>query len=345
MDERSLRWTSVLFSSVYFRLNLQEETSSSPPPSFSKATLLCKTSTTLSNLASSISSQAHARRNSTSPSAALFAQPQHHFGRQPPPSLPSQAASSLELTPTSQLTHFNTNLWTFAAATTNLTLKLLDSGKPHPLGHVALLPLRLLLRCAVLPCRGLRFLRTRHRDELLTADDVPPFLASEFFGSVKEVGFNENLTVDGESGVLHVRVPSGGSGRKVFDWKVLSGVVIGSVVLGVVVVTLLVMVKRRVERKKLEEDGEYGLLKDKGEGVLERGNPRLRGQITPSSLIQLGLKPQLPLGGSLPLSGTQELTGDPLRGKMAAEGKKPTHALIAERHTYGLGRKFSVILE
>ncbi|WVZ26863.1 hypothetical protein V8G54_000203 (mitochondrion) [Vigna mungo] len=29
--------------------------------------------------------------------------------------------------------------------------------------------------------------------------------------------------------------------------------------------------------------------KDKGEGVLERGNPRLRGQITPSSLIQLGL--------------------------------------------------------
>ncbi|KAG2409597.1 uncharacterized protein HKW66_Vig0002620 [Vigna angularis] len=44
---------------------------------------------------------------------------------------PSQAASSLELTPTSQLTHFNTTLWTFvvaAAATTNLTLKLLDSG-------------------------------------------------------------------------------------------------------------------------------------------------------------------------------------------------------------------------
>ncbi|KAK7375891.1 hypothetical protein VNO78_35206 [Psophocarpus tetragonolobus] len=31
------------------------------------------------------------------------------------------------------------------------------------------------------------------------------------------------------------------------------------------------------------------LRKDKGEGVLERGNPRLRGQITPSSLIQLGL--------------------------------------------------------
>ncbi|CAB4277237.1 unnamed protein product [Prunus armeniaca] len=29
--------------------------------------------------------------------------------------------------------------------------------------------------------------------------------------------------------------------------------------------------------------------KDKGEGVLGWGNPRLRGQITPSSLIQLGL--------------------------------------------------------
>ncbi|KOM51908.1 hypothetical protein LR48_Vigan09g056700 [Vigna angularis] len=42
-------------------------------------------------------------------------------------------------------------------------------------------------------------------------------------------------------------------------------------------------------------------------------------------------KPQLPLSGSLPLSGTQELTGDPLRGKMAAEGKKPTHALTIER--------------
>ncbi|KOM40771.1 hypothetical protein LR48_Vigan04g096900 [Vigna angularis] len=56
-------------------------------------------------------------------------------------------------------------------------------------------------------------------------------------------------------------------------------------------------------------------------------------------------KPQLPLSGSLPLSGTQELTGDPLRGKMAAAGKKPTHTLTAERHTYGLGPKFSIILE
>ncbi|KOM26574.1 hypothetical protein LR48_Vigan294s001000 [Vigna angularis] len=41
-------------------------------------------------------------------------------------------------------------------------------------------------------------------------------------------------------------------------------------------------------------------------------------------------KPQLPLSGSLPLSGTQKLTGGPLRGKMAAEGKNRAHALTAE---------------
>ncbi|KOM27971.1 hypothetical protein LR48_Vigan475s001300 [Vigna angularis] len=33
-------------------------------------------------------------------------------------------------------------------------------------------------------------------------------------------------------------------------------------------------------------------------------------------------KPQPPLSGSLPLSGTQEFTLAPLRGKMAAEGRK-----------------------
>ncbi|KOM28349.1 hypothetical protein LR48_Vigan530s000100 [Vigna angularis] len=43
-------------------------------------------------------------------------------------------------------------------------------------------------------------------------------------------------------------------------------------------------------------------------------------------------EPQLPLNGSLPLSDTQEFTGNPLRAKMAAEGKKPTHALIDERY-------------
>ncbi|KOM43411.1 hypothetical protein LR48_Vigan05g101500 [Vigna angularis] len=42
-------------------------------------------------------------------------------------------------------------------------------------------------------------------------------------------------------------------------------------------------------------------------------------------------KPQLPLSGSLPLSGTQKLTGGPLRGKMAVEGKNRAHALTAER--------------
>ncbi|KOM49866.1 hypothetical protein LR48_Vigan08g069300 [Vigna angularis] len=41
-------------------------------------------------------------------------------------------------------------------------------------------------------------------------------------------------------------------------------------------------------------------------------------------------KPQLPVNSSLPLSGTQELTGDPVRGKMVIEGKKPTHALTVE---------------
>ncbi|KOM55538.1 hypothetical protein LR48_Vigan10g143000 [Vigna angularis] len=42
-------------------------------------------------------------------------------------------------------------------------------------------------------------------------------------------------------------------------------------------------------------------------------------------------EPQLPLSGSLPLSGTQKVTGDPLRGKMAAEGKNRARALTAER--------------
>ncbi|KOM37440.1 hypothetical protein LR48_Vigan03g082200 [Vigna angularis] len=45
-------------------------------------------------------------------------------------------------------------------------------------------------------------------------------------------------------------------------------------------------------------------------------------------------KPQLPLNGSLPLSGTQEGTLDPLRGKMAAEGKNRARALTVERHYF-----------
>ncbi|KOM45601.1 hypothetical protein LR48_Vigan06g090700 [Vigna angularis] len=66
---------------------------------------------------------------------------------------------------------------------------------------------------------------------------------------------------------------------------------------------------------------------------------------------QLGSVLLLDLLGSLPLSGTQKVTGGPLRGKMAAEGKNRAHALTAERyfsaerHTYGLGPNFSVIYE
>ncbi|KOM40719.1 hypothetical protein LR48_Vigan04g091700 [Vigna angularis] len=86
--------------------------------------------------------------------------------------------------------------------------------------------------------------------------------------------------------------------------------------------------------------GEFGERSEEGERWNQKRHQKVKKE-----------KPQLPLNGSLPLSGTQELTGDPLRGKMAAEGKKPTHALTAERyftaeqHTYGLGLKFSVILE
>ncbi|KAG2409770.1 uncharacterized protein HKW66_Vig0004350 [Vigna angularis] len=53
-------------------------------------------------------------------------------------------------------------------------------------------------------------------------------LCKKFYGSLSNF---QNLTVDGERKVLHVRVPSRGSGRK-----------------------------RRVERKKLEEDEEDGFL-------------------------------------------------------------------------------------
>ncbi|CAJ1950163.1 unnamed protein product [Sphenostylis stenocarpa] len=77
-------------------------------------------------------------------------------------------------------------------------------------------------------------------------------LCKNFYGSLLDF---QNLTSDGESGVLYVRVPRGGSKGNGFDRKVLSGVVIGSVaVLGLVVVTLLVMVKRRGGRKGLEEE-------------------------------------------------------------------------------------------
>ncbi|KOM47612.1 hypothetical protein LR48_Vigan07g131600 [Vigna angularis] len=47
-------------------------------------------------------------------------------------------------------------------------------------------------------------------------------------------------------------------------------------------------------------------------------------------------KPQPPLSGSLPLSGTQKPTLVPLRGEKAAEGKKRTRALTAERLSQGV---------
>ncbi|KOM45629.1 hypothetical protein LR48_Vigan06g093500 [Vigna angularis] len=67
--------------------------------------------------------------------------------------------------------------------------------------------------------------------------------------------------------------------------------------------------------------GEFGERSEEGERWNQKRHQKVQKK-----------KPQLPLSGSLPLSGTQELTGDPLRGKMAAEGKKPTHALTAERY-------------
>ncbi|KOM25658.1 hypothetical protein LR48_Vigan148s002200 [Vigna angularis] len=68
--------------------------------------------------------------------------------------------------------------------------------------------------------------------------------------------------------------------------------------------------------------GEFGERSEEGERWNQKRHQKVEKE-----------EPQLPLSGSLPLSGTQELTGDPLRDKMAAEGKKPTHALTAERNT------------
>ncbi|KOM29794.1 hypothetical protein LR48_Vigan801s000100 [Vigna angularis] len=70
----------------------------------------------------------------------------------------------------------------------------------------------------------------------------------------------------------------------------------------------------------IEHHGEFGERSEEGERWNQKRHQKVQKE-----------KPQLPLNGSLPLSGTQELTGDPLRGKMGAEGKKPTHALTAKR--------------
>ncbi|KOM49643.1 hypothetical protein LR48_Vigan08g047000 [Vigna angularis] len=51
--------------------------------------------------------------------------------------------------------------------------------------------------------------------------------------------------------------------------------------------------------------------------------------LSPSPMQKEKLQP--PLNGKLPLSGTQKPTLALLRGEKAAEGRKPTHALTAER--------------
>lgn len=80
-------------------------------------------------------------------------------------------------------------------------------------------------------------------------------LCRNFYGSLVDF---QNSTSFGD-GVLYVRVPRerGGSVKKGLHGKVLSALVIGSVsVLGVMVVTLLVLIKRRMKKKKgNEEDG------------------------------------------------------------------------------------------
>ncbi|KAK7292696.1 hypothetical protein RJT34_15548 [Clitoria ternatea] len=90
-------------------------------------------------------------------------------------------------------------------------------------------------------------------------------LCKNFNGSLLDF---QNLTNSGSSGgdgdngggVLYVRVPRGGSVKKGFNRRVLSGVIIGVVaILGVVVVTLLVLVKRKGNERKMKkglaEDG------------------------------------------------------------------------------------------
>ncbi|KOM49877.1 hypothetical protein LR48_Vigan08g070400 [Vigna angularis] len=73
-------------------------------------------------------------------------------------------------------------------------------------------------------------------------------------------------------------------------------------------------------------EGEFGERSEEGERWNQKRHQKVQKE-----------KPQLPLSGSLPLSGTQEFTGGPLRGKMAAEGRNRARALTAERDFYGLG--------
>ncbi|KOM25832.1 hypothetical protein LR48_Vigan197s000100 [Vigna angularis] len=81
--------------------------------------------------------------------------------------------------------------------------------------------------------------------------------------------------------------------------------------------------------------GEFGERSEEGERWNQKRHQKVKME-----------KPQLPLSDSLPLSGTQELTGDLLRGKMAAEGRKLlTHSPLSgtlplSGTIFGLGPNF-----
>ncbi|KOM40797.1 hypothetical protein LR48_Vigan04g099500 [Vigna angularis] len=83
------------------------------------------------------------------------------------------------------------------------------------------------------------------------------------------------------------------------------------------------------------EDGELSERSEEGERCNQKRHQKVQKE-----------KPQLPLSGNLPLSGTNEFTLAPLRGKMAAEGRKRlTHlplsgSLPLSGTIFGLGPNF-----
>ncbi|KOM37619.1 hypothetical protein LR48_Vigan03g100100 [Vigna angularis] len=94
---------------------------------------------------------------------------------------------------------------------------------------------------------------------------------------------------------------------------------------------------REMEEDEADENDAFEDVEDKGIGFkvnLVREVKKERDEIRKDTKKCKKEKPQVSLSGSLPLSGTQELTGGPLRGKMAAEGKNRADALTAERHYF-----------
>ncbi|KOM47739.1 hypothetical protein LR48_Vigan07g144300 [Vigna angularis] len=86
--------------------------------------------------------------------------------------------------------------------------------------------------------------------------------------------------------------------------------------------------EKKIERKEKEElsendKGEFGERSEEGHKWNQKRHQKVQKE-----------KPQPPL------SGTQKPTLAPLRGAKAAEGRKPTHALTAERHFFRLGPNF-----